>query len=61
MLNQTKTPIVETLKNLTTRFLVNSSRTEIIARILVATSRNVEKIIWSKFRRDFQNKINQSS
>ncbi|WP_293138013.1 hypothetical protein [Okeania sp. SIO3I5] len=33
--------LIETLKNLTTRFLVNSSRTGIIARILVATCRNL--------------------
>ncbi|MGD1698398.1 hypothetical protein [Dapis sp. BLCC M229] len=41
MLNQSKTPIIETLKNFTTRFIVNSSTTEIIARILVTTCRNL--------------------
>ena len=53
MLNQTKTPIIETLKNLTIRFIVNGLTIGIIARILVTTCRNVEKIILSKFRRDF--------
>ncbi|NEQ37881.1 MAG: hypothetical protein F6K40_17090 [Okeania sp. SIO3I5] len=53
MPNQSQTPRIETLKNFTTRFLVKSSITGIIAIILVATCRNVEKIIWSKFRRDF--------
>ncbi|MDJ0517237.1 MAG: hypothetical protein QNJ74_13650 [Trichodesmium sp. MO_231.B1] len=52
MLNQTKTLIIETLKNLTTRFLVNGSTTGIIAGIL-ATCGNGEKIILPKFRSYF--------
>ncbi|MDJ0517236.1 MAG: hypothetical protein QNJ74_13645 [Trichodesmium sp. MO_231.B1] len=58
MLNQTKTLIIETLKNLTTRFLVNSSTTGIIARIL-ATCENLEKIILPNFRSYFKRKMNQ--